>query len=157
MSPAARYVPARLVLAAALCAVAGDAGAAPHVWSTEDAMGRSQPISRLMQYTGAPQQRSVRIDGRVMRVVVHPRDPNLLIQRNAGAAFLQGASEGMSLGLVPSALGEDAYRRAAEAVALPSGCRITELRPLDGRVSWEATYVCPPGRGLRPNGGRPNP
>jgi len=152
-----RTPPSAIALAAILAVWASPMAAAPHVWTTEDAMGRAQPITRLLQYEGAPQQQTVRIDGRVMRVVVHPRDSNLLVQRNAGAALMQGASEGMSLGLVPSALGEDAYRRAAEAVALPAGCRITELRPLDGRVSWEATYVCPPGVALRPNSRRPRP
>lgn len=146
-----------IALAAIAAAQALPMVAAPHVWNTEDAMGQAPPISRILQYEGAPQHQTVQVEGRTLRVVVHPRDPNLLIQRNAGAAFLQGASEGMSLGLVPSALGEDAYRRAAEAVVLPAGCRITDLRPLDGRVSWEATYVCPPGVGLRPNSRRPRP
>lgn len=146
------------IIAGALAGALGArAQAAPHVWTTEDVMGRPQPISRLLQYEGASQRRDVRVDGRVMHVVVHPRDPNLLVQRNAGAALLQGASEGMSLGLRPAAMGEDAYRRAAEAVALPAGCRITDLRPLDGRVSWEATYVCPPGVALSPNARRPRP
>jgi len=157
MPPTSRAFAAVIALAATLGAWASPMAAAPHVWNTEDAMGRAPPITRLLQYEGAPQHQTVRVSGRILRVVVHPREPNLLIQRNAGAAFLQGASEGMSLGLVPSALDEDAYRRAAEAVVLPAGCRITDLRPLDGRVSWEATYVCPPGVGLRPNSRRPRP
>jgi hypothetical protein len=157
MAGRARHALAGVCGLAVVCGVAVDARAAPHVWTNDDAMGRSQPITRLLQYEGSNQRQSVRVEGRVMRVVVHPSQPNLLIQRNAGAAFLQGASEGMSLGFLPGSLDEAAYRRAAEAVALPAGCRITDLRPLDGKVSWEATYVCPPGVGLRPSGRRPGP
>ena len=143
------------VIALASCAWAPSAVAAPHVWNTYDAMGRPPPLTRLLQYEGARQGRTVTVDGRAMRVVVHPNEPDLLVQRTAGGAFLQGASDGISLGLAPGGLGEDAYRRAAEAVAGPAGCRVTDLRPLDGRVSWEASYDCPPGVDLRQGAGRP--
>lgn len=104
-----------------------------------------RPLDRLVEYERGGQRRFVRIDGRLMVVMVHPREPMLLVQRNAGAALMQGAAEGLSLGTVPAALAEDVYRRAAQAVLQPAGCRVIAMRSLDGRVSWEAEYACPAG------------
>lgn len=109
------------------------------------ALGPPRPIDRLMEYERGGQRRLVHVDGRLMVVMIHPREPALLIQRNPGAALMQGAAEGLSLGTVPAALAEDVYRRAAQAVLKPAGCRVIGMRSLDGRVSWEAQYACPAG------------
>ncbi len=108
-------------------------------------LGRSRPLDRLMEYERGGWSRQVRIDDRTLVVKAHPRDPTLLVQRNVGAAFLQGAAEGLSLGAAPAALSDDVYRRAATKVLRAAGCRLLAMRPLDGRVSWEAEYACPPG------------
>lgn len=105
----------------------------------------AKPLDRIMEYEAAGLRRQVRVDGRTLVVMTHPTEPALLVQRNAGAALMQGAAEGLSLGAVPAALSEDVYRRAAQEVLRPLGCRVLEMRPLDGRVSWEAFYACPAG------------
>lgn len=108
-------------------------------------LGRPRPLDRLMEYERGGWSRQVRIDDRLLVVKAHPRDPTLLIQRNVGAAFLQGAAEGLSLGVAPAALSDDVYSRAAAKVLKAAGCRLVAMRPLDGRVSWEAEYACPSG------------
>ena len=108
-------------------------------------LGRSRPLDRLMEYERSGWSRQVRIDDRLLVDKAHPRDLTLLVQRNVGAAFLQGAAEGLSLGVAPAPLSDDVYRRAAAKVLKAAGCRLVAMRPLDGRVSWEAEYACPTG------------
>lgn len=123
--------------------------AAAQTYAPYQQLGRTPPLTRIMEYEGGGLRRLVRIDGRLMTVLIHPREPSLLVQRNPGGALLQGAAEGLSLGTVPAALPENVYERAALAVLRPAGCRLTDLRSLDGRVSWEAVYACPGGRLVR--------
>lgn len=134
-------------LAMSVALAAGAARAAPPV-RPGDPLDQ-KPLSRIIEYDLGGERQTVQVDGRKMQVLEHPVDETLLVQRSPGGALLQGASEGISLGLVSNALDQDAYRRAAEAVAGAEGCRVTDMRTLDGRVSWEASYVCPGGARLK--------
>jgi hypothetical protein len=105
-------------------------------------------FNRLTTYTQRQPDARTTVDGKGYNLFVHPIDDTILVQRGVGAALGQSFVEGATFGAVKMQEPMPLWRRAAEWLANPVGCTISEIYELE-RISWEAPFSCPAGVDLR--------
>lgn len=109
--------------------------------------------SRLTSYRGAGiySDAEVRLNGKIMTITLHPKEPFLLAQVTMGSAAFSGLLSGTTMGLAKGhRLDPRDVDRALQAFVQPLGCQMAPSRMIGGEhVSFEASYTCPEGVDLR--------
>jgi len=110
--------------------------------------GCSAGFSRLGTYGYELADAKTVVDGRAYSLYVHPTDDTILVQRAAGAAMGQAIIEGSTFGAIDMTEPKPFWKRAAEWLANPLNCAVTDAYMLEG-ISWEAPFTCPAGVDIR--------
>lgn len=94
-------------------------------------------MQRITTYKGQADA-SFEVQGYRYTAWAHPSEDAILVQLSMKTSAINGFVRGGQPGLAE-------FQSAANAIALPVGCTVRDLKPLIRSTAWEFSYDCPAG------------